>query len=115
MTLTTKEVTVGMITMITKIIITVTITKKNNNNNNNNANNTATQVTIKAKTISNRKHLFKTRGSIYNKKRGNIKIHMFSRNFIYPLPRDGTLSAEINNDHNHASRYKSYCQEDKLG
>ena len=40
---------------------------------------------------------------------------MFSRNSIYPLPRDGALSAHINGDHNSASGYKSYYQKDNLG
>ena len=40
---------------------------------------------------------------------------MFSCNFIYPLPRDVALSALINSDHDHVSRYKSYYQKDKLG
>ena len=40
---------------------------------------------------------------------------MFSRNSIYPLPRDGTFSAHIKGDHDHVSRYKSYCQKEKLG
>ena len=39
---------------------------------------------------------------------------MFSRSSIYPLPRDGALSAHINDDYNHISRYKSY-QKYKLG
>ena len=45
----------------------------------------------------------------------NIKIHMFSRNSIYPFPHDVAFSAHINGDNNHVSRYKSYCQIDKLG
>ena len=45
----------------------------------------------------------------------NIKIYMFSNNFVYPLPRDGAFSAHINVDHDHVSKYKSYCQNDKLG
>ena len=53
MTLITKA-TVVMTIMITKIRITVTVTEKNNSNYNDN--NTATQVTIKTETISNRKH-----------------------------------------------------------
>ena len=39
---------------------------------------------------------------------------MFSRNSIYPVFRDGALSAHINGDHDHVSRYKSYYQKDKL-
>ena len=52
---------------------------------------------------------------MYNKNNENIKIHMFSRNSIYPLSRDGAFSAHINGDHDHVSRYKSYYQKDKLG
>ena len=33
---------------------------------------------------------------MYNKNNENIKIHMFSRNSIYPLLRDGAFSAHIN-------------------
>ena len=40
---------------------------------------------------------------------------MLSRNSIYPLHRDGALSAYINGDHEHVFRYKSYCQRDKVG
>ena len=40
---------------------------------------------------------------------------MFSRNSIYSLPRNGALSAHINGDHDHVSRYKSYYQKNKLG
>ena len=40
---------------------------------------------------------------------------MFSRNSIYPLPRDGGLSGHINGDHDHVSRYMSYYQKDKVG
>ena len=50
------KVTVGMITMITKIRIAVTITTKKSKNNVDNDNNTAIQVTIKTEIISNRKH-----------------------------------------------------------
>ena len=39
---------------------------------------------------------------------------MFSGNPIYPLPRDGALSAHINGEDDHASRYKPYYQKDKL-
>ena len=39
---------------------------------------------------------------------------MFSRNSIYPLPRDWALSAHINGDYDNVSRYKSYYQKDKL-
>ena len=46
---------------------------------------------------------------------GNIKIHMFSRNPMYPLLRGGAFSTHINGDHDHVSRYKSYCQKDKMG
>ena len=45
---------------------------------------------------------------------GNIKIQMFSHNSIYPLPRDGALSAHINADDDCLSRCKSYYQKDKL-
>ena len=41
---------------------------------------------------------------MYNEKNGNIKIHMFSRNSIYPLPREWAFSAHINGDHDHVSR-----------
>ena len=85
------------------------------NNSNNNGHNIATQATMKTETISNRKHRLQNRSSIYNKKNGNIKIHMFSRNSIHPLPYDGAFSAHTNGDHDHVSRYKFYCQKDKLG
>ena len=39
---------------------------------------------------------------------------MFSRNSIYQLPRDGAFSSRINGDHDHVSKNKSYCREDKL-
>ena len=35
-------------------------------------------------------------------------------NYIYSLPRDGTISAQLNGDHDHISRYKSYYKKDKL-
>ena len=59
--------------------------------------------------------VFLLKKNVYNKKNGNIKIHMFSRNSIYSLPRDEAFSAHITGDHEHVSRYKSYCQKDKLG
>ena len=68
---------------------------------------------LKQKVI--KKHLFLNEHSTYIKMNWNVKIHMVSRNSIYPLPRDGTFSAHINGDHNHVSRYKSYYQKDKLG
>ena len=40
---------------------------------------------------------------------------MFSGNSIYPLPRDGALSAHINGNHDHVSRYKSYYQKAPTG
>ena len=43
---------------------------------------------------------------MYNKNNENIKVHMFSRNSIYPLPRDGAFFAHINGDDDHVSRYK---------
>ena len=46
------KVTVAMATMVTKI----GYNNRKKDNNNNNDNNTATQVTIKTETISNRKH-----------------------------------------------------------
>ena len=49
------KVTEVVITMMPKIRITVTITGRKINNIINNDNNTATQVTIKTETISNRK------------------------------------------------------------
>ena len=48
------KVTIVMITMITEIRITVRVKRKINKSINND-NNTATQVAIKAETISNRK------------------------------------------------------------
>ena len=39
---------------------------------------------------------------------------MFSCNSIYPLPRDGALSAQINGNHDHVSQYKSYYKKDKM-
>ena len=47
------------------------------------------------------------------KKTGNIKIHMFSRNSMYPLPRDGVISAHINGDH--VSMYKSWIGTSWIG
>ena len=44
-----------------------------------------------------------------------IMQYMFSYNPIYPHPHDGALSAHINGDHDHVSRYNSYYQKDKLG
>ena len=41
-------------------------------------------------------------------------LHMFSRNSMHPLSRDGALSGHINGGHDHVSRYKSYYQKDKL-
>ena len=40
---------------------------------------------------------------------------MISLNSIDLLPRDGALSAYINLNHDHISRYKSHYQKDKLG
>ena len=40
---------------------------------------------------------------------------IFSRSSIYPLTRDGALSAHINSDHDHVYRYKSYYQKNKVG
>ena len=88
--------------MITKIRKTVTITEKEKK---------GLSSDYQDKTIIGntnfKRHL--------QKKKGNIKIHMFSCNSIYPLPHDGALSAHISGDHDHFSRYKSYCQKDKLG
>ena len=43
-------------------------------------------------------------------------MHMFSRNSVYPLPRDEDFSAHISgDDHDHVSRYKAYYQKYKLG
>ena len=44
---------------------------------------------------------------MYNKNNENIKIHMFSRNSIYPLLYDGAFSAHINGDHDR-SRFNNY-------
>ena len=52
---------------------------------------------------------------MYNKNNENIKIHMFSRNSIYPPSRDGDFPAHINGDHVHVSTYKSCDPKDKLG
>ena len=49
------------------------------------------------------------------KRNGNIKIHMYSRNSMYLLASDGVHSANINGDHDHVTRFKSYCQKEKLG
>ena len=40
---------------------------------------------------------------------------MSSRNSMYPLPRDRALSAHINGDYDHVSRYQSHHQKGKLG
>ena len=98
------KVTVVMITKITKIRKTVTITEKKNDY----------QATIKTETIIGNTN-FKTELVSTIKGWEIIKIHMFARNSIYPLPLDGALSAHINGDHDHVSRYKSYCEKDKLG
>ena len=44
-----------------------------------------------------------------------MKGNTFSGNSIYPLPRDGALSAHINGDYDRVSRYKSHHQKDKMG
>ena len=72
MTRVTK-VTAVMITMTTK---TSYSNRKKGNNNNNNGNDTATQVTIKAETISNRKNTNFKIEVLFTIKR-NIKIHIY--------------------------------------
>ena len=43
-----------------------------------------------------------------------ILKYTFSRNSIYPLPSDGSLSTHINGKNDYVSRYKSFYQNDKL-
>ena len=69
-----------MITMRTKT--NYSNRKKGNNNNNNNGNDTATQVTIKAETISNRKNTNFKIEVLFTIKR-NIKIHIYVKVVIY--------------------------------
>ena len=40
---------------------------------------------------------------------------MFPSNSLYPLPSDGALSAHVNGDQDHVSRYNSDYQKDKQG
>ena len=78
---------------------------------------TVTQMAIKKETINdivigNTNFKIELLSTI---KSTEICFPMFSRNFIHSLPRDGVFPAHINGDHDHVSRYKSYCQKDKLG
>ena len=77
MTRVTK-VTAVMITMTTK----TSYSNRKKGNNNNNGNDTATQVTIKAETISNRKNTNFKIEVLFTIKR-NIKIHIYVKVVIY--------------------------------
>ena len=84
--------------------------KQINKNNNNNSNNNGNKKQLVAGNTN-----FKIEVVSAIKRTEILKYTCFHVIPYIHFPRDEALSGHVNRDHRHVSRYKSYCQKDKLG